>query len=521
MYKYNEKSWNIAYKVILFRVLIDGMEFSIVMPSLWKYINTDFNAGIDWKGWILAAYQISNCLSTLIFGILRDKGTSGKTLMLVSCFSSMIGNFMYCLAPQVQYVLLGRVLGGLSVFAVHLAEVGKNSNLETGRKQAAIGHICMTFGFTQILGTLSLMILDWLNVDFNINIFGIDKHINPNNFGGVVLACFYATNFILVYFLYKPENFIQSDYEKKFGKIEAETEKLNPEAADKNAGENEKTEKTDENQHSLFTCLTDPVYVTTVVGIYFFCIILETMNVLLAPIGQYYFDWLPAREIAWLFTLYFLVRTPMFTVAIKFKAKHSIRKAITLGSFAILLVQVLYGVFYLTGIYQFFNHQVLELAGENQTNFVANITEADPTGFNTQVSELQTKTSCLPWIFAALVILDAFVNTFIESGLHDTVAILIPGQHQGQATAIKAIMGALGFITGDILSTNIISENIKDQMSQVFINFNQFGESGLMTDGYSLVTIYQLNVIFFMINSTLLCVFYKKWSDKALEARFK
>lgn len=62
IYKYNQSKWNIAFYCILLRCICDGIEYSIIIPSLKNYLDTAFTwedpenpPTIKWNSYVLAS----------------------------------------------------------------------------------------------------------------------------------------------------------------------------------------------------------------------------------------------------------------------------------------------------------------------------------------------------------------------------------------------------------------------------------------------------------------------------------
>ena len=221
IYRYNQSKWNIAFYCILLRCICDGIEYSIIIPSLKNYLDTAFTwedpenpPTIKWNSYVLASYQLGSIFSLVVFGYLRDKHYTGKSLMLFCCACSITGNLIYFLAPIPQLLCLGRFICGLTVLGLHLAEIGKHSHLDTTGKTMHITWVFVSLNMCQILGPVTFLAMDLLKIDFEL---WEGKQANQYNFGAVVTAVLYTISFVLTLIFYQPEYFIREDFARKRG----------------------------------------------------------------------------------------------------------------------------------------------------------------------------------------------------------------------------------------------------------------------------------------------------------------
>ena len=146
----DEYCWRFSYACMLFRFLTDGVEYAIILPTLWPYLKSSMNADVSYVGIVLGAYAVGGLVSAPVAGYLSDNLShiySNKLLLSVGCFLSMTGNFLYFLAPNKEYVTIGRFIAGFGVDPIILAEIGRVPFLTSQQRSQ---HISGVYMFRQV-----------------------------------------------------------------------------------------------------------------------------------------------------------------------------------------------------------------------------------------------------------------------------------------------------------------------------------------------------------------------------------
>ncbi|KAJ3600146.1 hypothetical protein NHX12_034096 [Muraenolepis orangiensis] len=96
--------------------LFSGIEYAVILPTIWKYLQT-LGAAPYFLGLGLSAFSLSGLLSGPLFGHLSDKtGTTKKIILFANCFE-IIGNFMYFMGYSKWLLLASRLVAGVGTGA--------------------------------------------------------------------------------------------------------------------------------------------------------------------------------------------------------------------------------------------------------------------------------------------------------------------------------------------------------------------------------------------------------------------
>jgi len=154
-----KQKWKIGFCCMCYRFLTDGVEYAIVIPTLHDYLRENFNQDVRYTGIVLSCYAMGGLVSAPIMGYLSDKMGSGKNLLIIGCFLSVIGNLLYFSAPMKEFVALGRFIAGIGIDPIVLAEIGRVDHLSQDQKST---HISIVYTMRQVgvlLGPLCVLII--------------------------------------------------------------------------------------------------------------------------------------------------------------------------------------------------------------------------------------------------------------------------------------------------------------------------------------------------------------------------
>jgi len=113
-YEAQMSSW--GWKLVfLVNVFLACVSFSIVLPSLWPYLET-FNQNENFLALVLAMYSIGEFLGSIIWGYIYD--ATSMRFSLVSCIlTGFLGSIFYAFGDYFSHghwlVLVGRFIQGL------------------------------------------------------------------------------------------------------------------------------------------------------------------------------------------------------------------------------------------------------------------------------------------------------------------------------------------------------------------------------------------------------------------------
>ena len=216
--KIRNKKWKIGFICMCYRFLTDGVEYAIVIPTLHDYLRENFNQDVRYTGIVLSCYAMGGLVSAPIMGHLSDKLGSGKNLLIIGCFLSVIGNLLYFSAPEKEFVALGRFIAGIGIDPIVLAEIGRVEHLSQNQKS---NHISIVYTLRQVgvlLGPLCVLVISQVLVT-EFDFLGIP--ISHHNCGGLICSILYLASAISFILFYQDE-FFKEKHEGGAGEIEDE-----------------------------------------------------------------------------------------------------------------------------------------------------------------------------------------------------------------------------------------------------------------------------------------------------------
>ena len=308
---YKKSIWKWALYSILLREICDGMELSIIVPSIQDHMIYDYNHdkildtknfSIFWASRIFIAYFSGSIISMLIFGYLRDKYFNSRPLILFCCFTSILGNLVFILAPSIPFLVLGRFLAGITIGVLFQSDVGKHAHLTIGQKSYTNALLYFTWHLGQILGTSIQGFISKLKLDFAILGY---KKITQNNVGIILVLVLYSLSGIFTFVTYRSEFFIIEDYERlHHGNIVSD---------DKSSQINDKTplktdKQTENSNLSIWKILKKQIIYTTLLGLTIDGFFQATiMNMLLPTLGNKILNF-DQSKVSWILSSVIIIR---------------------------------------------------------------------------------------------------------------------------------------------------------------------------------------------------------------------
>ncbi|XP_065845381.1 major facilitator superfamily domain-containing protein 8-like isoform X2 [Oscarella lobularis] len=159
--------------------LMQGVEYAVIIPTLWPYIEK-LGGDKSFYGLTFAAFCVSGLFSGLIFGFATDTIRKTKAAVLIGNLFEIGGNFMYMIGSSKYMVVGGRLVAGIGngAGASIMAQLAWTS---TEKERTAV--------FSVALGmrNLGLMLGPALNVflrefDFHLGPFLVDKFTSSGLF---------------------------------------------------------------------------------------------------------------------------------------------------------------------------------------------------------------------------------------------------------------------------------------------------------------------------------------------------
>jgi len=96
-----------------FRMFLIGVEYSIIVPSVWLYLDMFKSHSTVLAGAIIGMYPLSAMFTLLIAGRLYDKTKKVRQIILVLNLFQIAGSIMYAVPSSIYMLLLSRFLSGI------------------------------------------------------------------------------------------------------------------------------------------------------------------------------------------------------------------------------------------------------------------------------------------------------------------------------------------------------------------------------------------------------------------------
>lgn len=176
--------------------LMGGIEYAVILPTLWLYMKNDFSARPYFLGFVLSAFSFSALLFSPVIGRCADVFRRPKLLLILCTLWEIAGNAMYFMGISKWFLLGSRLVSGLGAGgeALILAEIGRVTSEED-----RTGIISTLVSMRQ----LGLIFGPGLNFflrlsHFYIGPFLVDKFSAP----GAFMACMWTLQCLLLIFFF-------------------------------------------------------------------------------------------------------------------------------------------------------------------------------------------------------------------------------------------------------------------------------------------------------------------------------
>jgi len=184
--------------IIAFISLLTGIDYAIILPTAWGYINTfmHLHYGGFVMGILLSVFALSGAISGIILGYLNDIGISLKRLVLFGIMFKIIGNLLYFIGVNIYFVVISRLIAGIGMGLVPplLAEISRRSTPKTRTQLLSKILGCRQIGL--LLGPCFTILLKQMN----FKLFGI--HVTMYNSPGLLMAILWIILAILTLFFF-------------------------------------------------------------------------------------------------------------------------------------------------------------------------------------------------------------------------------------------------------------------------------------------------------------------------------
>ena len=200
------------------RMFIVGVEYAIILPSVWLYLK-NFKTGTWFLGLVIAAYAIAAMISLPIVGRVFDKTRRIKEILFVMNLFEFLGSLIYALPFSPWCILAGRFIAGLGD-GFYSAASGEVTHIFPASKRTSI------FALLEVGRVLGITLGPSLNfflqnVDIHIGSWHIYYGPAPGLFMAIVWLLMQIVTTFMVFDLSKKE---VDEYEG-FTEIQLETKK--------------------------------------------------------------------------------------------------------------------------------------------------------------------------------------------------------------------------------------------------------------------------------------------------------
>lgn len=186
----------ISFIVIYTMIFFNGCCFTAVVPSVPFYLHY-LGAPPTFLGLVVSAYSLGQIIGSPISGWLNDHLQSRTLLTLSSCIG-LIASTFYATAPNQWYILLSRVMTGISAgmeFTTELAFIARNTTNEERTTYLASVSAVNILGF--IMGPALTTVLSML--DFEFMGFKVNEYTGP----GWLLVMMFFIDVLMIRIIYE------------------------------------------------------------------------------------------------------------------------------------------------------------------------------------------------------------------------------------------------------------------------------------------------------------------------------
>ncbi|XP_071342029.1 major facilitator superfamily domain-containing protein 8 [Trachinotus anak] len=112
----NRRKKKLTFFTIGLLFLLSGVEYAVILPTIWKYLQT-LDAAPYFLGLALSAFSFSGLLSGPLFGHWSDRTRTTKKIILFANLFEIVGNFMYFMGYSKWLLLSSRLVAGIGTGA--------------------------------------------------------------------------------------------------------------------------------------------------------------------------------------------------------------------------------------------------------------------------------------------------------------------------------------------------------------------------------------------------------------------
>ena len=188
----------INYACISLFTFLLGVDFAVIIPTLWDRLSVDYGASGTFMGQVMSSYSLTGVVFGLLLGKLSDSVNKTKYFYLICMTFSILGHMLYFVGINKYGILAARSISGLGLGAspVALAYIAKTTN-----EKQRISVLACIMGSRQIglmFGPAFNIFLRKTNF-YLFDTFLVDRKSSP----GLLMVLLWSLCFLLVVFVYK------------------------------------------------------------------------------------------------------------------------------------------------------------------------------------------------------------------------------------------------------------------------------------------------------------------------------
>jgi DHA1 family tetracycline resistance protein-like MFS transporter len=144
-----------AFRFIFLALALDMLALGIISPVLPRLImqlqGGDEASAAHWVGWLLTVAAMMQFASMAAVGALSD-AVGRRPVMLLSMFGQAINYVIIALAPNLQWLIIGQIIAGVTSASVPTAMAYVSDVTPAGERASAFGKLGAAFGIGFLVG---------------------------------------------------------------------------------------------------------------------------------------------------------------------------------------------------------------------------------------------------------------------------------------------------------------------------------------------------------------------------------
>ncbi|KAF2073938.1 hypothetical protein CYY_004762 [Polysphondylium violaceum] len=212
-----------SINIMVLTVFLQSIGFTVMMPSMYDYLEWIRPSFGDYNGWVVAVYSAGQFLSSPFFGYWSNKRDAREPL-IVSIIISIVGNILYAIVYKfngkaVIIMAIARFIVGIGAGNVSVCRAFASEVSDISSKTTTMAKMGAAQGAGFVLGPAIGYALAYCN--FHIKDLVINEYTAP----GYLSVLFAFANITAILIAFKDTRDIKSRLEKE--KIDIETAKAN------------------------------------------------------------------------------------------------------------------------------------------------------------------------------------------------------------------------------------------------------------------------------------------------------